>query len=468
MEEALRLQIEEWKADPVLFVRMVFGVEPTEQQAAILRDIAAPGARVAVKAGHGVGKTTIAAWIAIWHVFLFPNSKVGATAPSASQLRDVLMAEIQKWLTEAHPWVRKQLKWSSMRLEVIGNEAGQFLTARTARPESPDALQGLHADNILFLLEEAFGIADKIFEVAKGTMTGANSRSLLIGNPTAVTGYGYDAFHRNKQFWKRHTLSCINSPLVTKEYVEECRQEYGEDSDRFKVRVLGEFPSQTINQLISRSLADEAAKRQLNPGSYQFAPVIIGVDCAWEGDDRTTVVMRQGLHSRILGSWQKMSDHMTLGGLINQWWDEFKADACFIDFGMGTGVYSFLKSIGKNPILVNFGGTSGMPEYANKRTEMWCEMEKWLKVGGQVEDKEEMIDDLVGPQLYFLPSGKKIMERKKEMKKRGIRSPDKADGLCLTFAAPVTRLTDMQAAQARYGGENKVQTDYDVLEGILS
>lgn len=467
---ALREQVRRWQADPVEYIRKVFRVEPEERQAEILRAFAQPGSKVAVKAGHGVGKTTTAAWAALWFVPLHPDCKVGVTAPSATQLRDVLMAELAKWHQRAHPWLQKQLKLHSMRMEVVGNEQGQFLTARTARPEAPDALQGLHATNMAFIIEEAFGVADPIFEVARGAMSTAGARALLIGNPTATSGYAFNAFHRNADMWKRFTLSCKSSKLASPEYAAEMEKEYGIDSDVYKVRVLGEFPSAAINQLIPRALAEAAAARKLRRDQYEFAPVVLGVDPAWEGDDRSVVVMRQGLQASCLGVFSRM-DSQTLGGLVNQWWTKHNAQAVFIDVGWGSGVIDYLRALGRSPIPVNFGGASTRPDCANKRTQMWIEMMEWLEGGGATwptngsADSNPIVEDMVGPMYFFQPNGKKMLESKKDMKRRGLRSPDTADALATTFAAPVgMQLRSPSGAPIGNGtGPTLAKMDYDIF-----
>jgi len=180
------------------------------------------------------------------------------------------------------------------------------------------------------------------------------------------------------------------------------------------------------------------------------------VDVAWEGDDRSVIYLRQGLHSKCLGIYRNI-DNMRLGGLVNQFWNEYKADAVFIDVGWGTGVIDYLRSIGRQPVPVNFGGKSLSEEYVNKRTEMWCELKKWLESGGQIDPASELIEDLVGPEVYFQPSGKKMLEQKKMMKKRGLNSPDVGDGLALTFAMPVTKLPEI----ARHRSE--APQEYDPL-----
>ena len=461
--EALREQIRRWRKDPVLFVRKALNGEPTEQQLQILNAIAPPGAKVTVRSGHGVGKTAVAAWISIWHVLLFEDSKTPVTAPAAPQLKDVLFPEISKWLNNAHPWIREQLEVKGTLLVLRSDPKGQFLTARTARADKPDALQGFHATHLLFVVEEAFGVADPIYEVARGALSTPNARALLIGNPTATSGYAYNTHHINKDKpWKSFVLSCINSPLASKEYIQEMKDEFGEDSDIYKVRVLGEFPSTSVNQLISRQLADAALGRQANRESYHYAPVVLGVDVAWEGNDRSAVYLRQGLVAKKLGSWYKL-DNMTLGGLVDQWWTEYKADAVFIDVGWGTGVIDYLRSIGRSPIPVNFGGASLSAEYKDKRTEMWLEMRKWLESGGCISEAE-LVEDLVGPQYYFLPSGKKVLERKKDMKKRGLKSPDLADALALCFAAPVRKLSEVEKMNPRGTGVKLARTEYNLFD----
>ncbi len=458
MKAEVKTQIVRWQKDPVAFAHRVFGFEPTHQQKPVMMEFAKPGAHIAVKSGHGVGKSTLMALLGIWLVLLFKNTKCAATANSGPQLKDVFMAEIGRLIGKAHPWVKDQLDPTSMRLAVKGAEATQFLSARTARPDKPDALQGFHADHMGFFIDECFGISDKVFEVASGSLSTPGSRVIMCGNPTATSGYAFEAFHKNKHLWKTFTFSCLDSPLVSKEYIEDMKKQYNEDSDIYKVRVLGEFPSSSVNQLINRTLAEAASLREYNTHATAFAPVIIGVDCAWEGDDRSSIVLRQGLHSKILGVYRNI-DNMRLGGLVDQCWTKYNADACFIDIGWGAGVVSFLRNVGRNPIAVNFGGSALSEEYSNKRTEMWCELKKWLEEGGQIDPNQDLIEDLVSPEVYFMNNGKKILEKKVDMKKRGLQSPDIGDSLALTFAAPVTK----KAAFPGMGKAGKCITDYDVF-----
>lgn len=460
VRQALIAQLARWKTDIVAFARQALRIDPTEQQCEVLRAFARPGARIAVKAGHGTGKSTTMAICAIWHTLLFKPNKSVATAVSSSQLEDVLMAEIAKILGGAHPWVTEQMEVTKSKLVVKGAEAMMFLSARTARQEKPDALQGFHSENMAVFADEAFGISDNVFEAGRGALSTEGARILMMGNPTVTSGYVYNAFNRNKHLWTCFTMNAEKSPLVSKNSIQEWKDEYGDDSDEYRIRVLGEFPRAAICQLIPRALAESAGRRQLALHQYCFAPVVLGVDVAWEGDDRTVIYKRQGLAATEL--WQGRNvDNMTVGGLVNQFWTEHKPDAVFIDVGWGTGVIDYLRSLNRAPIPVNFGSASSSKEFKYKRTEMWCKMKKWLEEGGAIPYSSDLIDDLAGPNYSFTSSGEKLLEQKKLMKKRGLRSPDIADALALTFAETVVKKSELEEFEDK---PYMAQTEYDIFE----
>ena len=459
--DILREQVYRWRKKPCLFVKAAFGVDPTDQQAKILNSVAGVGSKTAVKSGHGTGKSCSEAWLGIWHTFNFEDSKTAATAPSASQLKDVLMAEVGKWISKAHPWVKEQLNYSNMRLSVKGAETTQFLTARTARKEDPSALQGLHAKHMMFLIDEAFGVADPIYEVARGALSGLNSRVLLCGNPTHTSGYAYNAFHKNRELWNRITLSCIDSPIVARQYIEEMAKEYGVDSDIYKIRVLGEFPSAAVCQFIPTDLVELARSRDIHHSQYSFAPIVLGVDVSYFGDDRSAIFMRQGLASKLLGFWYNIST-TKLADIADQFASDLNADAIFVDVtGVGAGVVDRLRLIGRDPLAVYFGASASKEDYHNKRAECWGEMKKWLQDGGCIPGNEEDLrEDLVGPMYGFTARGKIQLERKEDMKRRGLASPDMGDALALTFASPVYKPTAIEKIS---GQHRTVQTKYDKL-----
>lgn len=466
--DELRALMLAFQKDAGLFVRKVLGVTPTKQQQALLDAVSKPGARVSVKSGHGTGKTTALAWCVLWHVSCFPDSKTPCTAPTGHQLNDLLWAEVGKWHGKMHPFFKDAIEIGREVVAVKGNEKGQFAVARTSRKENPEALQGFHATNVLYIVDEASGVPDPIFEPMRGALSTAGARVVLAANPTRLDGLFHRTHHRLRDTWTRLTFSCLDSPMVAKEYIDEMKRDYGEDSDIYRVRVLGEFPAQSINQLIGRDLADRAAARaaSLKRQDYEHSPVVLGVDVAWEGDDSSVVYLRQGLYSQELGRWNGISN-MELADRTISLQIEHQALAVFIDVGWGTGVIDRMRQLGHAPYPVNFGGKAIKDaRYQNKRSEMWCEMKLWLEAGGCIEDSEHLLEELCSPEYMFTPGGKIQLEAKKDMKKRGLPSPDRADALALTFAAPVVPRKPLvvDRTERRYGSPAFTNSKYDPLK----
>ncbi len=430
-----------WQTDLHKFVVDVFHASPTPQQKLILDALSKPSAKVAVKAGHGVGKTAVASWFSIWHCLFFDDSKTALTAPSSAQLKDVLCAEIGKWINKITiPDIRNCLEVNSMGAYVKGCEKTQFISARTARKEQPDALQGFHADHMAFVVDEAFGVHSNIYEVAKGSLTSEHSRCLLIGNPTVINGYAFECFHKNKRHWQTFTLSCLDSHLVSNDYYDEMLETYGKDSDVYKIRVLGEFPNASITQFIPLDVVNNAFGRHIREHEFDFAPVVIACDPAWFGSDKTTIYLRQGLMSKKL--WEcRQKDSQTIAGQIAEFEDQYNSDATFIDAGMGNGIIDCLRGWKRKPIPVYFASSSTSPMYANKRAQMWGDMKTWLKEGCIPPDND-LKDDLVAPEYHHNLKGQILLEKKEDMRKRGLHSPDDADALALTFAFPVAKKSD--------------------------
>jgi len=445
MLDALGAEGARWRADPVLWVREALGVTPTPQQEAILRAIQPRGAHVSVASGHNTGKSTVLAWEVLRTLALYPDCQVPCTAPTAHQLQDVLWSALAKWRQKLAPWLREQLVVQASRVTVAGAGETRFAVARTARADNPDALQGFHADNLLFVVDEASGVPDVIFQVAEGALSSPGARVILTGNPTRADGYFWRSHHRDRDKWVRLEMSSLESPLCDPDYAKDMGEKYGVDSDIYRVRVLGQFPSASVVQLIPRDLAEAAQGRHLRPDQYSTAGTILGVDVAWHGDDRSCVYLRQGLRATWLGTWHDV-DNMQLAGLVAQFEDQHRADAVCIDVGWGAGVIDRLRQMGRRPIPVNFGSKPlDEARYANKRAEMWCLMKDWLasgskapgEAGAAIPDRQDLIDDLCGPQYFFTPSGKIALESKDDMRKRGLASPDEGDALALTFAVNV-------------------------------
>lgn len=266
-----------YRKQPVLFCQEVLQFYPDQWQEEVLNDIA-NHPRVSVRSGQGVGKTGLEAAITLWFLCCFPYPKVVATAPTRQQLHDVLWAEINKWQTKS-PLLKKILKWTKTKIYMRNYEERWFATARTAT--KPENMQGFHEDYMLFIVDEASGVADPIMEAILGTLSGANNKLLMCGNPTRTSGTFYDSHNRDRADYKTHKVSSLDSPRTSKENIEMLKRKYNEGSDVYRVRVLGEFPKAEADTFIPLEFAEGA----INTGVPPNGDVLhIGVDVSRYGD----------------------------------------------------------------------------------------------------------------------------------------------------------------------------------------
>ncbi len=425
----------EWTADPVRFVTDVFGCAPEKWQADALRAIAERD-RVAIRSGHGVGKSAFLAWVILWFLVTHPGAKVPCTAPTAHQLEDVLWGELGKWHRRMPDFLKGQIEVKGGRITLTGSSES-LAVARTARKENPEAFQGFHGDNLLFVVDEASGVEDIIFEVGQGAMSTRGAKAIMAGNPTRTSGYFYDAFHSDRERWLCIKVACADSTQVDPGYALEMADKYGIDSTIYAVRVLGEFPKDEDDVIIPLHLLESAVHR----GVDQYGPMMWGVDVATFGDDRSALCKRFGNHQ--LGrtkTWQK-KDPMQTAGIIKAEYDaapiHHKPQRIVVDaIGVGAGVAPRLKEMGLPAIGINVGESAAEKDtYLRLRDELWFRAKDWLQDRKCcLEDDQELIGELSSVKYAITPSGKIKVESKDDMKKRGRRSPDLADAFCLTFA----------------------------------
>lgn len=248
-----------WRNDPVMFFREVLNFEPDEWQAEAARDLAA-NPKVSIKSGQGVGKTGLEAAVFLWFITCFPYPRIVATAPTKQQLHDVLWSEISKWMSKSE-LLSMLLKWTKTYVYMVGNEKRWFGVARTAT--KPENMQGFHEDNMLFIVDEASGVADPIMEAILGTLSGSNNKLLLCGNPTRTSGTFYDSHTRDRALYKCHTVSSADSSRTNKENIDSLIRKYGWDSNVVRVRVRGEFPNQEDDVFIPLSLIEQCSSKLL-------------------------------------------------------------------------------------------------------------------------------------------------------------------------------------------------------------
>ena len=457
-----------WRATgPADFAREVLGANPTAQQIEGGRALVEKR-RVSIRSGHGTGKSTFEAWCVLWFLSCYFPCKVPCTAPTSHQLEDVLWSEIAKWhrkLSERLPALGDQFEWSAgaFRMKAAPNES--FAVARTSRPERPEALQGFHSENILFLIDEASGVSDNVFEVAEGALSTDGAFVVMAANPTRQSGYFFDSHHKMRSAWAALHWNGEESPMVSRQYVENMEKKYGRQSPVFKVRVLGDFVG-AVDGVIGLDVLEAARDREV--AVIESAPVIWGVDVARFGDDSSCLAKRKGNHmlAHCREWWGK--DTMQTAGLIKAEFDMTPVDqrpaVINVDvIGIGAGVVDRLKELGLPVCGINVAeaeavnadsprNDKGEPvrQYARMRDELWFKCRDWLEARDcKLLDDEETIAELSTPTYSILSNGLLKVEGKDEMKKRGVKSPNRADAWNLTFADTASATRKMPAIQYR-------------------
>lgn len=483
-------------ADPLGFVVWAFDWDngtlegfkgPDEWQVKFLRELgskviergfdgvsAVEPIRFATASGHGIGKGAITAWLILWIMSTRPHARGVVTANTSAQLESKTWAELGKWKKMCRTGHWFDLNSGKGSLKLFHNKFPETwrCDAQTCREENSESFAGLHAagSTPFYVYDEASAVPDVIWDVAEGGMTDGEPMWFVFGNPTRNSGRFRECFGRFKHRWITSQIDSRSVKITNKEQIKQWVQDYGEDSDFVRVRVKGEFPRAGTLQFIPGDLVDAARARE--PEAKLYDPLVMGVDVARFGDDESVIVLRRGRDAKSV-PWITLRgvDTMTLAAKIVDMSVQYKPDAIFVDEGgVGGGVVDRLNML-KQPVLgVQFGSAadrsqqtaSGALFYANKRAEMWGMMRDWLK-GGMIPDEPDLASQLTGVEYgYTMKEGRDAiqLEKKSDMKKRGLSSPDKADALAITFAYPVMP-SDHSAA---FTGRSPHSANYNPLD----
>ena len=404
--------------------------------------------RIAISSGRGIGKSALVSWIVIWMLSTRIGSTTIISANSEPQLRSVTWAEITKWLAmglNSH-WFEISAtrvlpaKWLAELVEKDLRKGTRYwgVEGRLWSAENPDAYAGVHNhDGVMVIFDEASGIDDSIWSVAAGFYTEVTQNRfwLAFSNPRRNAGYFFECFGAKRDFWKTKVIDARSVEGTDKAVYEQIIEEYGEDSIQARVEVYGEFPAAGEDQFISPVVIDEAMSRPKYKD--QSAPIVIGVDPARGGMDSTVIVVRQGRDIVAIKRYKGDDTMVTVGHVIEAI-EEYKPAMVVIDEGgLGYGVLDRLTEQRYKVKGVNFGWKAKNPVmWGNKRAEMWGAMRDWLKTAAIPVDRA-LRSDLLGPMKRPDSSGTIFLEGKKEMRARGLASPDAADALAVTFAYPV-------------------------------
>jgi len=421
-----------------------------------------------------VGKTAFEANVVLWFLVCFSYPRIVCTAPTRQQLNDVLWSEVSKW-QERSPLLRNCLHWTKTYIYMIGHEKRWFAVARTAT--KPENMQGFHAKNMLFVVDEASGVADPIMEAILGTLSGANNKLLLCGNPTKRTGVFHDSHGAGSGYWKLK-VSSRDSPRTNKATITYLEQKYGVDSDVVRARVDGEFPKALPDGFISAEWAENASKEE-PPVPEWVGRIDIGIDVARYGDDSSVIsavydkavqaepeIYHHNDTMELTGRAVQMIRHLALEYLtVEEMHVKIDCD------GLGVGVYDRLseqteeiaEDINERRRAIaeehgtlavefqlaveecHFGGEGGSVsdddpvEYQNSTGLMWGAVREALRTGRlRLWPSEQQVEQLSNRKYIINSAGKIELERKEAMKKRGLSSPDMADALALAMYEPNT------------------------------
>src|SRR6266550_1478282 len=398
--------------------------------------------KIAVASGHGIGKSAFMGMIMKWAMDTCPDCKILATAGTGTQLSTKTVPEVSKWFRLSYTADWFDVRATSIRSNDPKHELSWRVDFVTWSEHNVDAFQGLHnkGKRIVLVFDEASAIADRIWEVAEGAMTDEETEIiwLAFGNPTRNTGSFRECFGRFKHRWKTFQIDSRTVEGTNKEQIEKWITDYGEDSDFVRVRVRGEFPRAGSTQFIPGDVV--AAARSYKSQGHESLPKVLSVDVARFGDDQMVVGMRQGRKAKILAKYRGL-DTVQVAERIIKFMEEEKPDAIVIDEdGIGAGVVDHIKFCGFGRRVFGFhGGTAASDPnaYFNLRAECWGRMRDWLSAGAEIPDDPELEADLTGPEYGFSAKQQIQLEKKEDMKKRGLSSPDCGDMLAMSFSVKV-------------------------------
>lgn len=447
--------VEHWKnsgTSPYVFAVGVLGFLPygvpnpdkypkqlEKWQDEFLRNFCKPPFRHTVRAGHGVGKDVVIAILALWFVTTHYDSKCVVTASSDNQLRDTTWPELKKWSRELPPDLAAMIEIQEERINLRAAPEMAFVVRRVASKSTPEAMQGFHAPHMLFLINEASGMPDVVFEVAAGALSSEGAMCAMFSNPTKATGFFHSTHTKLRDRWKSWVVNCEDVPRA-RSHIDDVIAEYGKNSNRYRVRVLGEFPTKDDDTVIPLEIVEAAQKRSVVP--MRVKP-IWGVDVARFGDDKSVLCKRQG---NVLleppKHWEDLDGVQLAERIGAEWKDtpqELRPSQINVDvIGYGASCHDHLYRVLKLPSYgINVAeSASNDDKYRRLRDELWFKAQGWFKemdCSIPKEGCERLVSDLTAPTYDFADNGKRVVESKKDLKKRGLPSCDYADAFCLSL-----------------------------------
>lgn len=443
--------IQRWKLEPWTFVREAFKVQPDVWQDEGLHEIVHVN-RLGFKACKGPGKTALLAWIILWFLMTREQCRIGATSITEANIRSNLWPELAYWMKKSQV-VSAALAWTKTAVVNRADPSSWYCHLRTwpkhgDQQQQADALAGLHAPHVMFVLDEAGGIPQSVMVAAEAVLAnvGSEAKLLIAGNPTHTTGPLYRACTMDASLWRIITItgdpdSPRRSPRISLQWARDMIKQYGRENPWVKVNVLGEFPPISINALLGVEEVNRAMSLKLDPLEYAWAQKRLGVDVARFGDDRTVIFARQGRMG-----WKPVimrnADTAQIAARVALNHERWGADGqpverIYIDDTghWGHGVLDQLLTGGFPATPVIYHAPAVLPQYKNVRSHNWLKMADGVRNGARLPILPEMIPELTEITYTFL-GGQFLLEPKEMVKDRLGWSPDIADAYAQTYHEP--------------------------------
>lgn len=408
---------------------------------------------IARASGHGIGKSALIGILLRWGLDTFADTRCNITANTEAQLRTKTVPEVTKWQRMAITADFFNYTATAIFSKSKAHERSWRADFIPWSESNPEAFAGLHNERkrIIIVMDEGSAISDKIWEVTEGALTDAETEIIWIvfGNPTRNVGRFRECFRKYRKYWNTAQIDSRDVEGTNKKLFDRWEKQYGVDSDFFKVRVMGQFPSMSARQLFNIDDIDAAWGRHLRKEQYDFAPRILACDPAWEGDDELVIGLRQGLKFEILKTMPKNDNDIEVANWIARYEDEHQVDGVNIDGGYGTGIVSAGRTMGRNWNLIWFSGKSSREDCFNKRAEMYINVRDLLKQGLALPKDQDLYDEMMATEVLPMLDGKYKLPPKEDTKEIIGRSPNKLDCLALTTAMPIATRDQRDYARNR-------------------
>jgi len=392
--------------------------------------------KISVRSGHGTGKTFILANLSNYIGLTKNDAKLVLTAPVSAQLENQLMPELKKWASNLFPII-KPLADVKAKHALYGVSKKNKAVARTARKNNSEALAGVHGSFVLYIIDEASGISNEVFEVIEGALTGNKYLVVMCSNPTRTVGRFYDS-HNNIKFLKQYRrihLDCEKSNNVKQDWIKGMKEAYGEHSDIYRVRVKGQFPKTQTDALFTPEMLSKFFddKRIIDDTGLN----IWGNDVARYGNDKTYIYKRKGYKGLGFIGWEKKDTMQTASKIAKEYNTSIEKPSYInIDTnGLGVGVFDRCNQIGLRGIAqdCNSNYKSTDQAYLNKRTQMYHNLANSIKKGAYTPYDEQLEEELLAITYSITQKGLIKLCAKDEIKEVIGRSPDKADSVALSY-----------------------------------